>query len=111
MLKQIIVGHTTPAQESVFRNTSVLKVSIDETYIQDQIYHIKTNIRTNSYISNVRVVVFKITDNVYSVKTAVAPCTLRYVEEYGLEIAKIKNPRLVYSLLSGTIPESELVSK
>ena len=99
MLKQINLGYIPTNQKQVFRNTSVLKVMYDVEHVHGNPYFIRTNVRTRMYISKIRVVVFKIAENIYSVRTAVAPCTLRYVEEYGLEIAKINNPLAVEMVL------------
>lgn len=99
MLKQINLGYTQTNQKPVFRNPSVLKVVYDVEHTQGYQYFIDTNVRTRIGSHKVRVVVFKIAENIYSVRTAVAPCTLRYIEEYGVEIAKINNPLAIEMVL------------
>lgn len=99
MLKQINLGYTQTNQKPVFRNTSVLKVMYDAEHVQGAPYFIRSNVKTQIYITRIRVVVFKIAENIYSVRTAVAPCTLRYVEEFGVEIAKINNTLAIEMVL------------
>ena len=110
MHKQIgRVGYVPTTQNVYSRKDSVLKVMYDAEQVQGDPYFIRTNVRTRIYITKVRVVVFKITDNLYSVRTAVAPCTLRYVEEFGLEIAKINNPLVVELVLLNKVDSKFIV--
>lgn len=80
------------------RSTSIKQVLYKSSFVQGVNYNFPTNVSSSMGVDTIKVVAFKVNNNTVLVKTAVEPCTLRYVEEYG----RVVNT-LTYSELPSTI--------